>query len=160
MKVKLIKDEDFVNYKKSSMFIGLGSCDWKCCKEAHIPITICQNCELAQQKDVEMEIGQIYNRYIQNRFTNAIVIGGLEPLTQFNDIVNLISYFRNRGCMDDFVIYTGYYKDEISNCLNTLSDFKNIVVKFGRFKPNESKHIDNILGVKLISNNQYAEKIS
>jgi len=41
MRIKTIKDEDFVNYKKASMFIGTATCDFKCCKEAGIPLEVC-----------------------------------------------------------------------------------------------------------------------
>ena len=33
MRIKFLVDEDFVNYKKPSMFIGFPSCTWKCEKE-------------------------------------------------------------------------------------------------------------------------------
>ena len=29
--IRFIKDEDFVNYRKPSMFIGTARCDFKCC---------------------------------------------------------------------------------------------------------------------------------
>ena len=160
MKIKYIKDEDFVNYKKSSMVIGLGTCDWKCCRDANIPITVCQNCDLALQKDIDMNIEKIYNRYKQNNITNSIVIGGLEPFTQFNDVLNLITYFRTNNCNDDIVIYTGYYEYELQSQIEQLSKYNNIIIKFGRFKPNEQLHYDDILGVNLISNNQYGKQIS
>ena len=35
-----------------------------------------------------------------------------------------------------------------------------IIIKYGRFIPNQQKHYDEILGVYLASDNQYAEKIS
>ena len=107
MKVRYIQDEDFVNYKKPSMFIGMGTCDWKCCVEANIPITICQNCELAKMQEIDVSYEHIYQRYIKNFITNAIVIGGLEPFTQLEDICNLINYFRTKDCNDEFIIYTG-----------------------------------------------------
>lgn len=43
MRVKTIVDEDFANYKKPSMFIGTISCGGKCCIEAGIPLSVCQN---------------------------------------------------------------------------------------------------------------------
>ena len=43
MKIKGLVDEDFVNYKQTSMFIILGTCDWKCCIEGGFDISICQN---------------------------------------------------------------------------------------------------------------------
>ena len=36
MKILNIKPEDFTNYKKPSMFIGMGTCSFKCCREAGI----------------------------------------------------------------------------------------------------------------------------
>ena len=43
MRVKTIVDEDFTNYKKPAMFIGTISCGGKCCIEAGIPLSVCQN---------------------------------------------------------------------------------------------------------------------
>lgn len=160
MLIKGLTDEDFVNYKKSSMFIALGHCDWKCCKEANIPITVCQNSELAKQKEIEVSVDEIFRRYIQNPITKAIVIGGLEPLSMADEVLNLIKYFRNNGCDDDFVIYTGYYATEIPRFMTQLLMYKNIVVKQGRFIPNRPKRYDEVLGVTLVSDNQYAERIS
>jgi len=34
----------------------------------------------------------------------------------------------------------------------------NIIVKFGRYRPNQEKHYDKILGVFLASDNQYAKE--
>ena len=63
---------------------------------------------------------------------------------------------------DDIVIYTGYKKEELQNngYINQLLQYENIVVKFGRYIPNQQSHYDNILGVNLASDNQFAEKIS
>ena len=160
MFVKGIIDEDFVNYKKSSMYIALGHCNWKCCKEAGIPITICQNSELAKAKDIEVSVEELFHRYSQNPISKAIVFGGLEPMTMSGKILDFIDYFRKHGCLDDVVIYTGFEKDEISYIIYLLKQYKNIIVKFGRFKPNSEKRFDEVLGVTLISNNQYAERIS
>jgi hypothetical protein len=41
-----------------------------------------------------------------------------------------------------------------------LSACPNIIIKYGRFIPNHQPHYDEILGVKLASDNQYAERIS
>ena len=41
-----------------------------------------------------------------------------------------------------------------------LKKFKNIIVKFGRYRPNFQKHFDEVLGVELASTNQYAKRIS
>ena len=37
--------------------------------------------------------------------------------------------------------------------------FTNIIIKFGRYIPNQKPHYDEVLGVNLASDNQYAERI-
>lgn len=160
MRVKAIKDEDFVNYKVPCMFISTCFCDWKCCHDANIPEEVCQNNELANMRTIDVSAGSIYRRYITNPISEAIVVGGLEPMKQFNEIYKLIEYFRFNCCRDYFVIYTGYNKDEITDEIRQLSKFKNIIIKFGRFIPNQEPHYDHVLGINLISDNQYAEVIS
>lgn len=160
MRISNLKDEDFVNYKKPSLFIGTCFCNWKCCDEAGISREVCQNYQLHNSKIHELSNEQIYRRYINNPLTSAIVIGGLEPMLQSEEIIGLIKYFREHNCHDDFVIYTGYYEEEIQNIIDTLKQYDNIIFKFGRFKPNQEKHWDEVLGVYLISNNQYGKKVS
>ena len=156
MKIRGIETEDFINYKYPSMFIAIGDCDWKCCVEGGFDISICQNSSLAQAIEQNVNIDFIYDNYIFNPITEAVVIGGLEPFTQFDDIVNLIQYFRKRKCNDMFIIYTGYYPNEIIDQVNILKQFDNIIIKFGRYIPNQSPIFDNVLGIELASNNQYA----
>ena len=160
IKIKGLVDEDFVNYKYPAMFIALGHCNWKCCIESNIPIETCQNSELAKQEEIEIPVERIFHRYTSNSITQAIVIGGLEPMTKYSDITKLIKFFRDNGCDDEFVIYTGFYPNEIPTIIQQLqNNFKNIIIKFGRYKPNHNPHLDNVLGVNLISDNQYAERI-
>ena len=160
IRIKGLEDEDFVNYRKPSMFIALGHCDWKCCKEVNIPITVCQNSELAKAKDIEVPIRELFDRYINNPITSSVVIGGLEPMTVTSYVLDLLDYFRTHGCDDDFVIYTGYYGVEIPAMMTQLLKYKNIIVKQGRFIPDRPKRFDDVLGVTLASDNQYAERIS
>lgn len=157
MRIKGLKDEDFVNYKKPSMFIGFPSCSWKCEKECGKKV--CQNGTLATSSDITIEAKSIVNRYINNPITSSIVCGGLEPFDAWDDLYRLIVYMRV-STQDDIVIYTGYYKEEIEEYINELKTFRNIIIKFGRYIPNQEKHYDEVLGVYLASNNQYAEKIS
>ena len=74
--------------------------------------------------------------------------------------LNLVSYFRKNNCGDDFVIYTGYYADEISGKVKLLQNFNNIIIKYGRFIPNSNPVFDGVLGINLNSENQHAVKIS
>lgn len=87
------------------------------------------------------------------------MFGGLEPFEQFAEVYSFVVEFRDFS-EDDIVIYTGFNKDEIEPCIEKLRQFKNIIIKYGRYIPNDKSHIDNVLGIKLASQNQYAEKIS
>ena len=78
-------------------------------------------------------------------------------ITMFNLISKLHKEYR---CDDTVVIYTGYYKEETSQQVQALRMFDSIIIKFGRFIPNHKKHYDEVLGVELASDNQYAERIS
>lgn len=160
IRLKEIVDENYQDYKKPSMFISAISCDFKCLKELSMDIKICQNMKACSLPNKCMEIEKVYERYISNPLTQAIIIGGLEPMLQFKEIYNLIKYFREVGCEDDFVIYTGYYPGELESELQALKSFDNIIIKYGRFIPNSTFKYDKILGVNLSSENQYAEKVS
>lgn len=97
--------------------------------------------------------------YLDDGLEEAIVFGGLEPMLQFQELVSFIDKFR-KVSEDDIVIYTGYYKTEIEKEIEILKKYKNIIIKFGRYIPNRKSKYDEILGVTLASDNQYAEKIS
>ena len=55
MIIKGIIDEDFVNYKKPSMFLGTCFCDLKCCREkGHETCDTCgfnRSCTTLQRRD-------------------------------------------------------------------------------------------------------------
>lgn len=158
--VKSIVDENFQDYKKTSMFIAFPKCDFKCFKELGLEILGCQNYEILKMPDIKIKIDKVFERYVKNPITEAVILGGLEPFFNFDEVYNLISYFRQKNCNDDFVIYTGYYPNEVENYIEKLKKFKNIIIKFGRFIPKSASVFDKILGVKLASKNQFAEKIS
>ena len=160
MRVKGITPEDFVNYKLPSMFISTCYCDWKCCTELGLDIGVCQNAPLAQMEDKDIDDQIIYEQFINNPITKAVVIGGMEPMIQINEVIDLINLFRNQGENCPFIIYTGYYPNEIPEPLERLKQYKNIIVKFGRFVPNKKSRYDEVLGVTLASDNQYAKVIS
>ena len=160
MRLKGITEEDFVQYKKPSMFLISCFCDWKCCTEIGLDISVCQNEPISQTPIHNITDRMIYEKYRSNPITSAIVIGGLEPMLQFEEVYSLIKLFRDNNCVDDFVIYTGYYPDEIQDKVKKLSKFKNIIIKFGRFIPNRNSVFDKVIGVNLASDNQFAIKIS
>lgn len=157
MNIKQLLDEDFVNYKVQSMLIGFPTCTFKCDKECGK--RVCQNGVLANSPSKPVTIDTLVKRYLDNDISKAVVLGGLEPFDSFNDLLRFVTKLREY-CEDDIVIYTGYYKEEILNQVNQLRQYKNIIIKFGRFIPDQLSHYDDVLGVNLVSDNQYAERIS
>lgn len=136
------------------MFLGFPYCSFKCERECGCP-GICQNSPLARAPIIEVDIDRIVARYMDNPISGAIVCGGLEPLDSWSELLAFVTAVRQQTT-DPIVIYTGYYADEITEQLDTLKTFENIIVKFGRFIPNQQSRYDEVLGVTLVSNNQYA----
>lgn len=158
MLVKTIIDTDLINYKIPGMLIGFPACTFKCDKECGKKV--CQNSKLSLEPNIAITINNIINRYIKNnKYSHSLICGGLEPFDSWEDLLELIVKFREVS-QDDVVIYTGYNKDEILNKVEILKSYPNIIIKFGRFVPNQEKHFDEVLGVELASTNQYAERIS
>lgn len=160
MRLSGLVSEDFVNYRVPSMMLGTVRCNWKCCHEGGFDVSVCQNHALEGADAIDISPERLYQLYATNDLTHAVVVAGLEPMLQFAEVLDVIRYFRARGCDDDFVIYTGYTAAEVPYELNELRQYPNIVVKFGRYRPDEPPHYDPVLGVKLASSNQYAERIS
>ena len=160
MIVKLVKQDDFVQYKKPCVVVCFPNCTWKCCTEAGIPTSVCQNQEMCGLKDIDITPEDVYNLYKESLFAESICCSGLEPMLRFDDVLSLLKYFREHDCNADFVVYTGYYRNEIEDKIEQLAKYKNVIVKFGRYIPNQEKHYDEVLGVWLASDNQYAERIS
>lgn len=166
MVIKNLIDEDFVNYKKPSMFIAMPHCTFKCDKECGCQV--CQNSELANADNIDMNPVEIATRFYNNPISEAIVFGGLEPFDSLSDMCELLSilYALYNCSFDiekapDIVIYTGYYPNEIKDKLEILRVYKdmNIIIKFGRFIPNKPNRFDELLGVELASDNQYAMRL-
>ena len=153
MKIKGLITEDFVNYKKASMTIIFPYCTFKCGED------YCQNSPLTKSPIIEISIDDLVNRYNNNPITEAVVMQGLEPFDSWSDLKEFVKKLREYN-NDDIVIYTGYNKDEVIKYVKELSVYPNIIVKFGRYIPNQEKHYDDVLGVYLASNNQYVERIS
>jgi hypothetical protein len=118
---------------------------------------------IARDPDIIVNIESMLNRYyFENDITKALVFQGLEPFDTIDDLCDCIACFSN-NCNDDIVIYTGYNKDEIINKIELvksyINGFNKLVIKFGRYIPGQKPHHDDILGVDLASDNQYAEII-
>ena len=157
MIIKGLIDEDFINYKKPCMIIEFPKCSFKCDKECGQQV--CQNSTLATASDIEINAEQITQRYIDNSITKAIVMQGLEPFDSWDDLLICINSLRKKT-NDDIVIYTGYTKDECVFWTTFLKGlYNNIIIKYGRYIPNQKPHFDKVLGVNLASDNQYAERL-
>ena len=159
MQIKGLRDEDFINYRKPSMFVIFPFCSFKCDKENGC--NLCQNSQLAQEPIIEIGINNLITRYVNNPLTKAIVCGGLEPFDSANDLLDLVDTTREwYGIKDDIIIYTGYTEEELQDnfTFQQIIKYPNIIIKFGRFRPGHNSHYDEVLGVKLSSDNQYAKR--
>ena len=159
MKIRGILDTDHVNYKKLSMTIIFPYCDFKCDRECGQQV--CQNSPLINEPIIDIDYDKIVDRYMSNPLTEAIVFQGLEPFDSSEDACKLVKAFRARTD-DDIVIYTGRTLEECDWQIRYFqkSNFKNIIIKFGRYIPGQKPHKDKILNINLASDNQYAVKIS
>lgn len=175
MEIRGLIDEDFVNYKKASMFIIFPYCSLKCDKDCGK--NVCQNSAVLRESIIDISKEEICERYLNNPITSAIVLGGLEPFDSKTELLSFINCLRNKyNCDDDIVIYTGYTEEELRRGIRAPSwkenesyksewnylttQYKNIIIKFGRFIPGQESHYDPVLGIKLASSNQYARKVS
>lgn len=157
MIIKDYIDIDFVNYKLPSMTIMMPRCDgFKC--DAECGKCVCQNSALAAAANIEIPTDKLVELYLNNPVTQAIVFQGLEPFDSWEDLLGCITLLREKT-QDDIVIYTGYTEKEAAFWTMFLKGlFSNIIIKYGRYIPDQESHYDEILGVNLASPNQYAKK--
>ena len=156
MLIKGIIVEDFVNYKEPCMTIEFPFCDFKCDRENGSQL--CQNWSLQFEDSIDISYERIADLYLSNDITKAIVFQGLEPYFDRKVLYELIDTLRNKTD-DPIIIYTGYTEDELKDDLPLLRFYRNIIVKFGRYRPNQEPHYDDVLGVMLANNEQYAKEI-
>lgn len=159
MHIKTYQDESFEYYKEPVLLIATTTCDFKCCIEGNMPISICQNEPWTKKPTYEIPNITLIQLYLNNPITKAICFAGFEPFKQWNEIQNFVKEFR-QYTDNPIILYTGYDLQEVSDKVEWLKQYPNIIIKFGRFLPNQEKHYDEVLGVDLASNNQYAEVIS
>ena len=121
------------------------------------------NARLLTAPDIDIKDEQLIERYINNPITKAVVLQGLDPLgntESVNQTLEFINKLRGYNCNDDIVIYTGFDHHEISSVIEFIKKyFNNVIVKFGRYIVGLPEIYDEVLGVTLASNNQYAKKI-
>lgn len=158
MKTKGIIDEVYTDFKYTSMYISVPSCSVMCWKELGLKESICQNSHLLKIETLNIEDEYIINRYLNNPITKAIIFSGMDSMDSIDDIIEFIRKFREKS-IDPIVLYTGRYEYEVTDKINKLKEFSNIIIKFGRYNPNLPSRYDEILGITLVSNNQYSKKI-
>ena len=153
-----IIEDDFVNYKKISLTLEFPFCSFKCTRED--PNSICQNMNLSKIRPISTPISKIIDLYMSDPLSEALVFQGLEPFDSFDEMLDLMKEFR-QVTNDDIVIYTGYYPFELQDSIKVLKfeGFENVIIKFGRYIEGDQPHRDEILGVNLVSDNQYAKKL-
>ena len=104
MKLKQIIDESFGDYKTCSMLLIADKCTWKC--------EGCQNRHLSQIPSQNFPDEEILERFCSNPLSEAIVIGGLEPFEQLDEIVIFIGAATKAGLDVPIVVYTGFELDD------------------------------------------------
>ena len=154
--------EDMVNYKKIGSTFMFPKCDFKCDRENGVQL--CQNWELAAAPSQKYDIDELMRLYQIMILPESIILQGLEPLDSPIDIYTVAAAMQRHDITDDLVIYTGYNKnenDDITNIIDTVSFLTpgSLIVKWGRYLPNQTSHYDEVLGVKLASDNQFGEII-
>ena len=158
MKVKGIIDCDYTNYKEPCLTLEFPYCDFKC--NILNKCQVCQNHSLINEADIDVNGEYIWKLYEQNPLTKAFCFQGLEPFDSVMDLADIIYFIRDvKKCNDPIIIYTGYNKGEDIIVEGMLRKYNNIIVKWGRYIINQEPHYDEILGVQLASDNQYAEGI-
>ncbi len=154
MQIRGLNDYDIVNYKEPALFIAFPYCNFKC--DADFGTKICQNSQLIKEPILNVDIYDILDIYEANPLTHAVVCGGLEPFDSLDELYPFIDRFRRRS-KDIIIIYTGYTEDELEKEIPKVELFGNVIIKFGRYIPNAASRYDDILGVTLASDNQYAK---
>ena len=156
MKIIDYKDIDFVNYKLPSLYIIMPYCSFKCDKECGR--NVCQNSPLAKAATHNITVSELIKKFDSLQpLVKAVVFGGLEPFDSGDEFYCFVSAFRYLH-PHPIVIYTGYTEDEVHEKFKWIYNFKNIIIKYGRFIPDQESHYDEVLGVRLASPNQYAKE--
>mgnify|MGYP003315242593 CR=1 FL=1 len=158
IEVKGIIFEDFINYKKPCMTLMMPKCNFKWDKE--YGVQVCQNSGLAAAPNQTVLINDLMRGYKSNSITEAIVLQGLEPFDSLIDLYTVAAALEDFNITDDFVIYTGYTREELKSKLKPLYKVPgHLIIKWGRYIPNQQPHYDSVLGVYLASDNQYGEQL-
>lgn len=153
VKTLFINDCDIVNYKEACMFIGAG---YSCSRG-------CPNCQNEALKGTQPHLTKgerIVEDYLHLPITHAIVFGGLEPLDDLDNLTEWVRLFRDKT-NDPIIIYSGDSPESprVGNAVTRLKRYKNIIFKLGEYHTGQEPHYDELLGVKLASDNQHGYRL-
>lgn len=154
MKLNGLIDIDFVNYKEPCLYISMPYCSFKCNKDCGREV--CQNYKMSNGSLIQYDVEDLIDRYISTPLSRAVVFSGLEPFDSLKDLEEFTQKFRTWS-EDPIIIYSGYTEEELEEEIEFFKNYTNIIIKFGRFIPDQEPHFDPILGVDLASPNQYAK---
>lgn len=152
-----VKTDDTTDYKDTSLLLVFPTCKGKC--------EGCQNWRLFNTESKKYSLKSIIDLYKNMETHKAIVCAGLEPFDSFIELKVLFEEILKLNKITDFIIYTGYEKEEISFLVDellkifkknsTYSENK-LIIKYGRYDKNKSeKWYSDSLDVDLATNNQY-----
>ena len=132
MQLKKIEETKTLYNNELSLYLIASSCKWKC--------KICPNAHYSRFETVDIPNTDILQKFKSDDNLKAIVIGGLEPMDQMNDLRGFIfdaRKFFEPGDRPKIVIYTGYEMDELnkmhySGLASELMQYGNAMVIAGR----------------------------
>ena len=149
--------EDFINNSSCTFNIEAGiTCSFKCNKECGREV--CQNSILNENPIIATSVERLVDMY-NNSISDSITMQGLEPLDSIGQVLWFIRIFREKS-NDPIYIWTGYTEEECEALVSLIKEFgwKNIIIKYGRYIPDSKGRYDEVVGVYLASDNQYAIK--
>ena len=107
-----VKTDDTTDYKDTSLLLVFPTCKGKC--------EGCQNWKLFNVKSKQYLLKSILDLYNSMETHKAIICAGLEPFDSFVELKSLFEEVLKLNKETDFVIYTGYYKEEVTFLVNEL----------------------------------------
>ena len=155
----IIKQDCVNNGKGVTYLIESGiKCTFKCDKESNCQV--CHNYALSKNTPKVFYIKDLINDYLSQDLSKSVTFQGLEPLDTLKQHLWFIYHFRKISS-DPIYLWTGYNEEECEDLIYLIKKMKweNIIIKFGRFIPNRPHKYDEVLGVELSSDNQYARRI-
>ncbi len=148
----------FTDYKECGLKIATPSCTFKCCREQGMSDFSCGNYALESSEPIPITITHLLG-YFDTRIHKCLIFGGLEPFDTYDDMYNIIDAFVEVYEDCPIIIYSGYMPNEVDyKTRNLKKSFPNtkFIVKYGRYIPNMMPKKDELLGVTLVSGNQFA----